>query len=118
MLNRLNFFFLKYFRRHQFIFLIGISVMLVVDFFLLKEWATFWLMISWSMVFSVHFMIFRSQNVSDEWLEEKMIFDVYRPWDYGHIDQIKKDPFGKSIYRTEQGKLNKDASKNQHVDKK
>ena len=50
-------------------------------------------------------MIFRAQNVDDEWLEEKIIFDVYRPWDYGHIDQIKRNPFGKSIYRTEKGKV-------------
>ena len=105
MLNKANILILKYFQLHQFIFFAGISILLLIDFFLLEEWATFWIMIFWAMVFGIHFMIFRSQNVDDEWLEEKIIFDVYRPWDYGHIDQIKRNPFGKSIYRTEQGKM-------------
>ena len=111
MLNKANILFLKYFQLHQFVFFGGISILLLVDFFLLEEWATFWIMIFWAMVFGVHFMIFRAQNVDDEWLEEKIIFDVYRPWDYGNIDQIKRNPFGKSIYRTEKGKVDTGAKK-------
>ena len=107
MLNTFNALLIKYYRRHQFAFFIGIGLLLVVDFFLFDEWATFWTMILWSMAFGVHFMIFKSQNVDDDWVEEKLIFDVYRPWDYGHIEQIKKNPYGKSIYRTDKGKIDK-----------
>ena len=57
------------------------------------------------MVFGIHYLIFRSQSVDDEWLEEKMLFNVYRLWDYGHIGEIKQNPFGKSVYRTEKGRV-------------
>ena len=107
MLNTFNTLLIKYYHRHQFAFFIGISSLLVVDFFLFDEWATFWIMILWAMVFGVHFMIFKSQNVDDDWVEEKLIFDLYRPWDYGHIEQIKKNPHGKSIYRTDKGRIDK-----------
>ena len=79
--------------------------MMIVDFFFLTGWATFWIMIFWSMLFGIHFMIYRSQRVDEEWLEERMLFDVYRLWDYGHIEEIRKNPFGRSIYRTEDGRV-------------
>ena len=52
--------------------------------------------------------IFRAQAVDDEWLKEKMAFSVYRLWDYGHIREIKRNPFGRSIYRTEDGRLDEE----------
>ena len=75
MLNKINILILKYFQLHQFVFFAGISILLLIDFFLLEEWATFWIMIFWAMAFGIHFMIFRAQNVDEEWLEEKIIFE-------------------------------------------
>ena len=65
-------------------------------------------MLVWSIVFGVHYLFFRAQAVDDEWLKEKMAFSVYRLWDYGHIREIKKNPFGRSIYRTEDGRLDEE----------
>lgn len=96
---------LKSFRLHQAIFLVGIGGLLAIDFFFLEKWATFWGMLGWAMIFGVHYLIFRSHTVDEEWLEEKMLFNVYRLWDYGHTGEIKRNPFGKSIYRTETGKI-------------
>jgi hypothetical protein len=81
---------------------------MVVDFFYLEGWATFWLLAGWSLVFGVHFMVYQSQAVDEEWVREKIIFEVYRPWDHGHVDEIKNNPYGKSIYRTELGRVDKD----------
>ena len=62
-------------------------------------------MLVWAMIFGVHYLIFRSHTVDDDWLEEKILFNVYRLWDYGHTGEIKRNPFGKSIYRTEKGRI-------------
>ena len=110
MLDSLNKALLLSFRRHQMIFIIALGLMAVVDFFLLDGWSTFWPMVVWSMLFGLHFIVFRSQVVDEQWLEERMIFDVYRPWDYGHIEEIKKNPYGKSIFRTEIGRVDKDGN--------
>jgi Ca2+/Na+ antiporter len=99
---------LAYYRLHQMAFMLGLAAMLVVDFFFLDGWATFWLMVAWSLLFGVHFMVFRSQAVDEEWVQERIIFEVYRPWDYGHIDEIKNNPYGLSPYRTELGRVDKD----------
>ena len=108
MFDTLKFFVLRIFRLHQVIFLAGLSLLLIIDFFFLEKWGTFWLMLVWSIVFGVHYLFFRAQAVDDEWLKEKMAFSVYRLWDYGHIREIKKNPFGRSIYRTEDGRLDEE----------
>ena len=90
MLDTLNFFVLRIFRLHQVIFLAGLSLLLIIDFFFLEKWGTFWLMLVWSIVFGVHYLFFRAQAVDDEWLKEKMAFSVYRLWDYGHIREIRR----------------------------
>jgi hypothetical protein len=93
------------YRLHQMAFLLGLGAMLIVDFFFLEGWATFWVMVAWSLVFGVHFMIFRSQAVDEQWVRERIIFDVYKPWDYGHVDEIRNNPYGRSAYRTELGRV-------------
>jgi hypothetical protein len=110
MLDSLNKALLLSFRQHQMVFIVALGLMAVVDFFLLDGWGTFWPIVVWSMLFGVHFIIYRSQVVDEQWLEERMIFDVYRPWDYGHIEEIKKNPYGKSIFRTEIGRVDKDGN--------
>ncbi len=108
MIENCYFFILRLFRLHQIIFMAGIGSLLIIDFFFLEKWGTFWVMLGWSMLFGIHYLFFRSQEVDDEWLKEKMIFNVYRLWDYGHIGEIKKNPFGRSIYRTEDGRIDKE----------
>lgn len=108
MLGSVNRFLLASFRWHQFVFILALAAMAVIDFVFLAGWATFWVMVSWSMAFGVHFMVFRSQVIDEAWFEERLIFDVLRPWDYGHIDDIKNDPHGRSIYRTELGRVDAD----------
>ena len=103
----LNQLLLVWFRVHQVVFIVMLAAMMIFDFFLLEGWATFWPMIVWSLLFGIHFMIFRAQTVDDAWAEERLIFEVYRPWDTGHIDAIKRSPFGKSVYRTERGRIDK-----------
>jgi hypothetical protein len=93
------------YRWHQVTFFLGITVMTFVDYFLMEGWATFWVMITWSILFGIHFMVARSLSVDDKWVEERLFFGVYRPWDFGHIDQIRSNPYGRSAYRTEFGRL-------------
>ncbi len=104
------------YRWHQTLFVVGLGAMMVVDFFFLDGWATFWPTMAWCMIFGIHFMIFRSQMVDDEWARERLIFEVYRPWDTGHIEEIRNRPFGKSIYRTELGRVDRD-KRSQKVDR-
>jgi hypothetical protein len=96
------------YRLHQMGFLLGLGGMLVVDFFFLDGWSTFWVMVAWSLVFAVHFMVFQSQAVNEQWVRERLIFDVYRPWDHGHVDEIRNNPHGLSPYRTELGRVDID----------
>lgn len=107
MLGRLNRIVLAAYRWHQIGFLAGLAALIVIDIAFLEGWGTFWIMLSWSTVFGVHFMIFRAQTVDERWAHERMIFEVYRPWDTGHIEEIRNSPYGKSIYRTELGRIDK-----------
>ena len=97
--------FLISYRWHQVAFLLGMTVMTFADFFLMDGWATFWVMTAWSIIFGVHFMVFGSLSVDDKWVEERLFSGVYRPWDSGHIDHIRNNPYGRSAYRTEFGRL-------------
>ena len=101
---------LRSYRAHQMVFIVAIAAMLVVDFFWLNGWATFWPMIVWSGLFGCHFMIFKAQTTTDQWVEQRVIFEVYRPWDTGHIEEIKNSPFGSSMYRTELGRVDKNGN--------
>jgi hypothetical protein len=109
-LDGINKVLMVYYRLHQMAFMLGLGAMLVVDFFFLDGWSTFWVMVAWSLVFGVHFMVFRSQAVDEKWVRERIIFEVYRPWDYGHIDEIKNNPYGLSPYRTELGRVDDDGN--------
>ena len=104
-LARLNRALLTSYRWHQPLFLAGLAALGTIDLAFLDGWGTFWIMLSWGMVFGVHFMVFRAQTVDERWVQERTIFDVQRPWDTGHIQEIRKSPFGKSIYRTELGRV-------------
>jgi hypothetical protein len=98
------------YRWHQMGFMVGLLALAIVDFFFLDGWATFWVMTAWSLLFGVHFMIFRSQAVDEEWVRERIIFDVYKPWDYGHVDEIRNNPYGRSAYRTELGRVDENGN--------
>lgn len=104
-LERLNRALLATYRWHQPLFLAGLAVLGTIDLAFFDGWGTFWVMLSWGMVFGIHFMVFRAQTVDERWVAERTIFDVQRPWDTGHIQEIRKSPFGKSIYRTELGRV-------------
>jgi hypothetical protein len=96
------------YRWHQSLFMLGMAALATVDFLFLEGWSTFWVMIAWGLLFGVHFMAFRSQVVDEKWVRERIIFEVYRPWDHGHVDEIKNNAFGRSIYRTELGRVDDD----------
>ncbi|MCY4592927.1 MAG: hypothetical protein OXE86_20700 [Alphaproteobacteria bacterium] len=104
-LARLNQVLLASYGWHQPLFLTGLAALGALDLAFLDGWGTFWVMLSWGMVFGIHFMVFRAQTVDERWVQERTIFDVQRPWDTGHIQEIKKSPFGRSIYRTELGRV-------------
>jgi hypothetical protein len=106
---------LNCYRWHQMAFMVGLFALACADFFFFDGWSTFWAMVAWSLVFGVHFMIFRSQAVDEKWVRERIIFEVYRPWDYGHVDEIRNNPYGRSAYRTELGRVDDDGNP---VDKK
>ena len=105
MLDRLSRSFLVWYRPHQAAYLTALAAMVIVDFFWLDGWATFWPMAVWSTLFGFHFMVVRSLTVDETWAQDRALLETYRPWDTGHIEVIKNRPFGKSIYRTELGRI-------------
>lgn len=93
------------FEPHRLSFYCGMGLMLLVDIFMLDGWGTFYPMLVWSALFAIHFLTFRTLTVEEEWVEQRLEKVGDQPWDTGHIQEIKKNPFGRSPYRTEEGRV-------------
>ncbi len=91
------------FPRHGLFFGAGMLAAGIVDVLLLDGWGSFWLMLGWSFVFGLHFLIYKGVTASEEWVEERIERVSDRPWDSGHVEAIRSQPFGRSPYRTEGG---------------
>ena len=90
---------------HRLAFFGGMASMFVVDVVLLPGWSTFYPMLVWTVVLSVHFLVYRSLTVDARWVDERVEKVGYQPWDTGHIQEIRKNPYGRSPYRTEEGRV-------------
>ena len=51
---------------------------------------SFWPVFVWGVLFSLHFFIARTQDVDDEWVQERVDELHYRSYDQGHISDIEK----------------------------
>lgn len=93
------------YQTHRLTYFAGMAVLFVVDVVALAGWATFYPMLVWSAVLAVHFLTYRSLTVDDAWVDERLSKVRDQPWDTGHIQEIRRNPFGRSPYRTEEGRV-------------
>ncbi|MBT5264688.1 MAG: hypothetical protein HOL85_07650 [Rhodospirillaceae bacterium] len=87
--------------RHERIYFTAIVLLTIADFIFWDGWATFWAMLVLTVLYVIHFMLWKSMTATDEWADEHVYTHVYRPWDTGHIEDIKENPWGQSPHRTD-----------------
>lgn len=92
---------LRTYETHRIIFMMGMTAIGLIDLAWVDGWASFYPMMIWGVVFTMHFFTFKSITADDEWAEDHAMLEVYKPWDAAHIQDIKDNPWGKSPHRTD-----------------
>jgi hypothetical protein len=91
----------RYFRLHAWIY--GIAAFLALTQILRSvEWWFFWPLMIWTILFTIHFMVFKGQNVSDEWVAERAARATDKAYDVSHIESIRETPTPVSAQLKEQ----------------
>jgi hypothetical protein len=84
-------------RRHFFIYLVGITVMIGIDMWNpADKWAA-WPVMIWSAFLGIHFMAKKTLTVDEGWVDERAGDVLYKAYDAGHMTDIKIEPAEASV---------------------
>ena len=79
----------RYFRPHAWAY--GIAMLLALTQILRSvEWWFFWPLMIWTILFSIHFMVFKSLNVDSDWVAERAARATDKAYDVSHIESIRE----------------------------
>jgi hypothetical protein len=100
---------IRWYWLHLAIYGVGLAILGIVDLLFFPGWSTFLPMLAWTVLLSVHFMVVKSVTVDEAWVSRRVEHVTDQPWDTGHVYEIRRNPFGRSIYRTEAGRVEPEA---------
>ena len=79
----------RYFRPHAWAY--GIAMLLALTQILRSvEWWFFWPLMIWTILFAIHFMVFKSLNVDSDWVAERAARATDKAYDVSHIESIRE----------------------------
>lgn len=79
----------RLYRWHVLAYGISMSILIVANIFIGGGWWSFWPMIAWSLVLSLHFFYYKSVTVDEAWAQERTDDLRLRSYDLGHIQDIE-----------------------------
>lgn len=96
-LDRLCALLTTYYRLHLWAFVAGNLLLTAINIYSGAPWWALWPLLIWGVPFSVHFFIFKSLTVTEEWVDERIDDLHWRSYDLGHVedleDRIRADDF-------------------------
>ena len=55
-----------------------------------SPWWSFWPIAAWSMVFGVHYLVYKARTTDERWAEERAADLRSKSYDAGHMDSVAK----------------------------
>ena len=62
----------RVFKTHNVIYVIALLAWATAVAFVPGDWSLFWPIMIWTIVFMIHFLVFKGTHVDDEWVEERV----------------------------------------------
>ena len=75
---------------HKRIYLSVMAITVLSQIIWPTAWWFFWPLIIWTMAFGLHFMVIRTLDVQDDWVEERTDQISENAFDFSHIATIRK----------------------------
>ena len=67
----------RLFRWHRHAFVAVMAALIAANIAIGGGWWSFWPMCAWGLVFSLHFLYYKSVTIDEAWAEEAMLMDRY-----------------------------------------
>ena len=81
----------RVFKTHIVIYVIALLAWATAVAFVPGDWSLFWPIMVWTIVFMIHFLVFKGTHVDDEWVEERVERLNEEAKDLSHIEAIRDD---------------------------
>ena len=96
-LDALCAFLTTYYRAHLWAFASGNGLLTIINIYTGAPWWALWPLLIWGIAFSVHFFVYKSLTVTEEWADERIDDLRWKSYDLGHVedleDRIRADDF-------------------------
>jgi hypothetical protein len=79
------------FRVHARVFTAGVAVLTLANWLSGSPWWSFWPIAAWSIVFGVHYLVYKARTTDERWAEERTAELHSKSYDVSHIDRISSD---------------------------
>ena len=81
----------RVYKTHNVIYVIALLAWATAVAFVPGDWSLFWPIMVWTIVFMIHFLVFKGTHVDDEWVEERVERLNEEAKDLSHIEAIRDD---------------------------
>lgn len=74
---------------HRIVFIAGIVLLFLVDWWLASSGWLFWVLISWVCLFALHYSVVKSISVDEDWAYDRTYDLRQKSYDHKHIHSIR-----------------------------
>ncbi len=85
----------RYFKVHSALFIAAVLIWLIANLFFPGDWSAFWPLMIWTIIYMIHFMVFRGTHIDQDWVDERVLRIADESKDFSHIENIRKDYTGR-----------------------
>ena len=78
----------KHYRVHLRVFS-AYAVVALILILIFAQWWLFWPTMIWFLIFGVHFLTYKSLNIDNEWVDERIARTTDKAYDLSHIENIR-----------------------------
>jgi|GEM_PF-4668928 len=78
----------RHYRVHLRVFSVCAIIALVL-ILVFGQWWLFWPTMVWSLFFGVHFLTYKSLNIDNDWIDERIARTTDKAYDVSHIENIR-----------------------------
>ena len=81
----------RVYKAHRVIYFISLLAWVTTVVFIPGDWSLFWPIMVWTILFMIHFLVFKGTHVDEEWVEERVERINEEAKDLSHIEAIRDD---------------------------
>ena len=81
----------RVYKTHGVIYVIALLAWVTAVALIPGDWSLFWPIMVWTILFMIHFLVFKGTHVDEEWVEERVERINEEAKDLSHIEAIRDD---------------------------